>query len=926
MLNKLFSSASDDDLKRQNNELRATFAAIERSQAVIEFEVDGTIIRANENFLNAMGYAEHEVIGQHHSMFASASYRKSSEYQAFWQRLRNGEFFADEFQRFGKNEKEIWIQATYNPIKDEAGQVYKVIKFATDITDQKIKAVDSQGQIEAISKSQAVIEFHPDGTIITANDNFLSAMGYSLSEIQGQHHEIFVEEGYRNSQEYREFWLKLKQGEYESGEFKRFAKDGSEVWINASYNPIFDLNGKPFKVVKYASDITQQKLQTANYEGQINAISKSQAVIEFDMGGNILHANENFLATTGYRLEEIKGKHHAIFMPPEDRNSAEYRNFWESLNRGEFSQGEFRRVSKSGEDVWIQATYNPIFDMNGKPFKVVKFASNITDEVQKRDEFVKLSLVSNETDNSVIITDSSGHIEYVNPGFTKLTGYTFDEVEGKRPGDVLQGEETDSEARRQIREKLDAKQPFYEEILNYDKSGNSYWISLAVNPVFDSNGEIERFVSIQTNISETKKSSLEFSSKLDAISRANAVAEFDLDGRIEVVNSNYMSIFDANQESQLLGLSIKDVLAKEFVNGQEFQNLWHRLKNGEHVSDEFKHVSLNGDERWINGSFNPIFNASGSVEKIVLFGEDATARKLAVNLISESLVSMSEGDLGKTIDNRLEGEFGLLGDALNSTLDRLNTLVGNIVESANFVSTSSREIQSGNSDLSARTEQQASSLEETASSMEQLTATVNKNAENARDANNLSLTATETAEKGGEVVGQTVKAMEDINNASKKISDIISVIDDIAFQTNLLALNAAVEAARAGEQGRGFAVVAGEVRNLAQRSAEAAKEIKALIVDSVDKVSEGTRLVDQSGKTLEQIIDSVRSVSTLVSEIDGASQEQARGIGQVNTAVTQMDGMTQQNAAMVEEASAASNSMSHEAGKLLQLVQFFKQA
>ncbi len=925
MLNRFLGQSDDANSKSQTRELKSVFEAIERSQAVIEFELDGTIIRANDNFLNAMGYSAHEVVGQHHSIFVSSSYKSSGEYQNFWHKLRNGEFFSDEFQRFAKGGKEIWIQATYNPIKDENGNVYKVIKFATDITDQKFRAADSQGQIDAISKSQAVIEFTPDGIIQKANDNFLGAMGYSLNEIQGQHHGMFVDENYRSSSEYREFWAKLKRGEYEAGEFKRVAKGGKEVWINASYNPIFDLSGKPVKVVKYATDVTAQKLKNADYEGQISAISKSQAVIAFDLNGHILEANDNFLGAMGYRLDEIQGKHHSIFMPNEDKNSTEYRAFWESLNRGEFSQGEFRRVNKKGEDVWIQASYNPIFDINGKPFKVVKYASDITEEVLKRDEFEKLSLVANETDNSVIITDKKGLIEYTNPGFTKLTGYSMQEALGKKPGDLLQGSESDVNVKRRIREKLDLQQPFYEEILNYDKSGNSYWISLAVNPVFNANGELERFVSIQTNISNTKRTSLEFNYKLEAINRANAVAEFSLDGHIEMVNENYMEIFGATNNEQLVGRTIRDVLATRFANSHEFQTLWQKVTNGEYVSDEFEHRALNGEARWISGSFNPIYNATGVIAKVVLYGEDATARKTAVNLISESLVAMSEGDLGKTIDVELEGEFGLLANALNSTLDRLDSLVGNIVESANFVSSSSQEIQSGNSDLSSRTEQQAASLEETASSIEQLTATVNKNAENAKDANNLSLAATETAEKGGGVVGDTVKAMEEINAASKEISDIISVIDDIAFQTNLLALNAAVEAARAGEQGRGFAVVAGEVRNLAQRSAEAAKEIKALIVNSVDKVSEGTRLVDQSGKTLEEIINAIRDVSALISDINSASQEQARGIGQVNTAVTQMDGMTQQNAALVEEASAASRSMSDEAGKLLELVQFFKQ-
>jgi methyl-accepting chemotaxis protein len=254
----------------------------------------------------------------------------------------------------------------------------------------------------------------------------------------------------------------------------------------------------------------------------------------------------------------------------------------------------------------------------------------------------------------------------------------------------------------------------------------------------------------------------------------------------------------------------------------------------------------------------------------------------------------------------------------------LRTLVGEVAAGARTVADTSAQIAQGNADLSQRTEEQASTLEETASSMEELTSTVTQNAENAREASQLAVGASEVARKGGQVVGQVVSTMTGISESSRRISDIIGVIDGIAFQTNILALNAAVEAARAGEQGRGFAVVAAEVRNLAQRSAQAAKEIKTLIGDSVGKVDAGTRLVDAAGKTMEEIVDSVNKVSNLVAEIAAASQEQSSGIGQVNTAVTQMDHVVQQNASLVEEAAAATESMKQQAAALLQKVARFK--
>ena len=257
---------------------------------------------------------------------------------------------------------------------------------------------DLAGKVAAVSKSQAVIEFELDGTIITANENFLSVLGYRMEEIQGKHHRMFVDDTYRQSPAYREFWAKLNRGEFDAGEFKRIGKGGKEVWINASYNPILDRSGKPVKVVKFATDITAVKLKNADYEGQLAAISKAQAVIEFNLDGTIITANDNFLSTLGYSLDEVKGKHHSLFVDSAYRVSAEYRQFWTDLNAGKFQAAEYKRFGKGGKEVWIQASYNPILDLNGKPFKVVKYATDVTGQVKQREELqILLQKVANNS-------------------------------------------------------------------------------------------------------------------------------------------------------------------------------------------------------------------------------------------------------------------------------------------------------------------------------------------------------------------------------------------------------------------------------------------------------------------------------------------------------------------------------------------------
>jgi methyl-accepting chemotaxis protein len=303
----------------------------------------------------------------------------------------------------------------------------------------------------------------------------------------------------------------------------------------------------------------------------------------------------------------------------------------------------------------------------------------------------------------------------------------------------------------------------------------------------------------------------------------------------------------------------------------------------------------------------------------------ATAEE-GLHEVGTLLSAVADGDLNRRVEVELPGQFGRLANDANRTVDQLAQIVGQIRQGSDAISSAAAEIAAGNNDLSQRTEQQAASLEETASSMEELTSTVRQNADNARQANQLAQSAAEVAGQGGTVVGEVVNTMNAINQSSKKISDIIGVIDGIAFQTNILALNAAVEAARAGEQGRGFAVVASEVRSLAQRSANAAKEIKQLIGDSVGKVEEGSQLVDQAGRTMQEIVTSVKKVTDIIADISAASQEQSSGIEQVNNAITQMDEGTQQNAALVEQASAAARSLEQQSEQLVQTVAVFRLA
>ncbi len=605
-------------------DLRARHAAIDRSQAMIEFSLDGRILYANKNFTEAMGYAPAEILGRHHSIFVPPEDRDTPAYQAFWDSLRQGKSQTAEFLRITKTGQAIWLQATYSPLRNLLGRPYKVMKFATDITAAKTRALDAAGQIAAIHRSQAVIEFTLDGTIITANENFLATVGYTLGEIVGQHHSLFVPPAEAASPAYQAFWDSLRQGRFTAAEIKRIGKHGREIWLQATYNPIAGLDGRPMKVVKFAVEVTETKRQSIDFAGQIAAIGKSQAVIEFDLRGTILAANQNFLDAMGYERAEIVGKHHSLFMPEHDRETQAYRTFWDRLRDGVSSSAEFARIGKDGSVVWLQATYNPILDPDGKPVKILKFATVITKEVERRTKFNLLSLVADETDNSVVITTPDGRIEYVNPGFTRLTGYTAAEAIGHKPGELLQGPHSDRATIDRIRTNLAERRPFYDEILNYKKTGEPYWISISINPVLNEKGTVHRFVSVQANITETKTGALDSGLRIQAIDKSNIVFEWDPQGALLRFNDTAQALFGLESLSQAQSRSDLAYTAMFDMADRE------ALGVGNPLTRELELIGADGQPVFLSATVQPLRNIEGRLNRIVVYAMDVTARRRAI--------------------------------------------------------------------------------------------------------------------------------------------------------------------------------------------------------------------------------------------------------------------------------------------------------
>ena len=473
--------------------------------------------------------------------------------------------------------------------------------------------------MDAIEQTQGVIEFDLDGKIIRANKNFLDLLGYSLDEVRGRHHSIFAIPDYARSPAYSSFWQDLRAGRSQTGEFKRLSKSGEPVWIQATYTPIIR-GGRVQRIIKFATDVTAQVIEGARIRAQMEAINRSQAVIEFGPDGTILEANENFLNLMGYSLAEIRGKKHQIFVRESERTSRSYADFWNKLRAGNFETAEYERITKSGRSVWIHATYNPICSSDGEVVRVIKFANDITAEVLRNQEFKLLSLVANETDNSIVITNRDGFIQYVNQGFTKLTGYSLDEVVGKKPGDFLQGPATDMDTVGQIRDGLRNNRPIYNEILNYGKTGEHYWISLAINPIFNAAGEVEQFISIQANITQTKELSLESEKRFEAISVTNAVAEWETDGLIYSANDYLVQHLGFQQASELLHLklNLRDILGGE---------LFSRLLKGEQYAGGYTIPGKDGRTIQFSGAVCPITDSIGRIQRLVSYGIDEQAKQ-----------------------------------------------------------------------------------------------------------------------------------------------------------------------------------------------------------------------------------------------------------------------------------------------------------
>ncbi|WP_245614057.1 PAS domain S-box protein [Actinokineospora inagensis] len=805
------------DRYRHAHELAAKQAAVNSSMAVLELGLDGSVLTSNDNFLALLGYTHDELTGVHHRQLCEPAHTASEAYRRLWDGLRAGQSSTAEVKRIGKDGREVWLRTSFTPILDLDGAPHKVVELSLDITQEKLRSVEAKGKVDAIGRAQAVIEFDLAGIVLDVNENFLSLFGYSRDEVVGQHHRLFVDRDEARGQAYRDFWRGLGLGEHATGEYKRVARGGHEVWLQASYNPIFDLDGRPYKVVKYAMDVTEQKLRNAEFVGKVEALGRAQAVIEFDLDGTVISANPVFLKLLGYSHEEVIGKHHRVFCDPVYAGSAEYGQFWERLGRGEHDAGEYKRIGKDGREIWIQATYNPIYDLDGNPYKVVKYAMDVTQTRLRNAEFEgKVNAIDRA--QAVIEFDLTGKILDANANFLDLVGYSRGQVVGQHHRMFVDAAHAASVEYQLFWERLGRGEHDAGEYKRIGKDGREIWIQATYNPIYDLDGRPYKVVKYAMDVTEQKLRNAEFEGKVEAVSRSQAVIEFDLDGTVLSANDNFL---------RTMGYSVREIVGQhhslfctqDYVTSAEYRDFWLRLRNGEFLAGRFHRVGKFGRDVWIQAGYNPIFNLRGEPFKVVKYAYDVTEQV--------------------ALEQRLASKTDQMSTAIQALFDSIDEIVRSSARA---------------SDLAGQTQR--------------------------------------NAEVGAQELHQSIEAIGLIERSSDKIAQIVRVISEIAGQTNLLAFNASIEAARAGEHGVGFSVVAAEVRKLAERSSDAAREITDLIRDSAERVGHGATVSQRAQVAFTEILASVEKTTESIKVIAESTRRQQDTSSEVNALIKQLTGET----------------------------------
>lgn len=1010
---KLMPEASSivPEIKISNIE-NAKLLAIDKAFSSIEFNIDGTIISANTNFLNLFGYELNEIKGKHHRIFCTKEYADSNEYKEFWKTLNSGKFTTGIFNRKSKTGKEVWIQGSYSPIFDEKGKVFGVIKYAQDITEQKRleqisqkvtqeilaqeedirqslgimqanqeemlkKEAELMGLNNAINTSFASIEFDTNGNIITANDNFLKSLGYkNLSEIIGKNHQLFCDSTYLASQDYINFWNDLKEAKTKSGQFLVKHKDGTNVWLQATFNPIFSNDGTINRILEIAFDITEQKKQAeelqkmdslkaqeeANqkifeeiktYENELLAKSKESEVLkaeldarisavnsaaifsEADLFGTITYANDMLAEISGFTIEEMIGKPHSIFRHPDNPKSL-YKEMWETIKSGKIFKATYPNKRKDGSDYWVDATITPVLDKNGVPYKYISVRLDVTKQMENKFEMevkqAEVSGIINAVNSSFasIEFEPNGTIITANDLFLKTMDYTLEQIQGKHhrifcDSDLIASKEYITfwdDLKNGVTSKGDYKR--------LSSKGKEVWLSAAYTPVFSKDGKVIKVLKIATDITAFRVGFQAASFFINDLKSGNFNTSMDLKGI--TMNGDIANVTsDLNDLRNVLDNITNEVNRVVNLAGKEGQ-----------LRERMVIKNLSGSWKDLGNSLNVLLT---SISEPVLE-------------INRIVTMMAQGDLTQSFKMQANGDIMEMANALNIAIKNISNLLKEIDKSALIVANSSSEMTKRSEGMKRSTtevsssimqmaqgaQEQAMKTDEASKLVEMILKSSNDMGEKSDIINSSANSGQQSCQNGLKIIKQVVDNMVGIStsaditstsidvltNRSDEISRFLSVITDIASQTNLLALNAAIEAARAGDAGRGFAVVAEEIRKLAEDSRRSAIDIDKVIKDvhkdilsankAIDKmknsVENGSSASKEAESVFQEIFQSSTNTLSLSKEILDATKIQKDSIGNVVKNIEKIVVVSEEVAAGTQEIASSSMELNKSMGEI----------
>ncbi|GLY29914.1 PAS domain-containing methyl-accepting chemotaxis protein [Kineosporia sp. NBRC 101731] len=803
-------------------EWQAELQALTEGTMQIEFTTSGEIITADRWALERFGYAADEFTGLPHTRLCSPEEADSAALHDLWDRVCAGQSAGGVFRRRDRQGEPVWLRGHYVPIPGTDGRIVRVVLIARVIDGEMRRQTDLEGRVAAINRSQAVIEFALDGTVTAVNDNFLAIVDYDRAEVVGFNHQIFVDPEYAASAAYQEFWAGLRAGEFVSGEFHRVGRDGRDIWLQATYNPVLDPDGRPWKVVKYALDITAEKNRTAEFEGKVAAIDLSQAVIEFGLDGTVLTANDNFLMIMGYELGDVIGRQHRIFLA-EDEDPVQYEEFWRRLRRGEFVTGEFRRRSRYGDDVWLRATYNPVLDPDGRPWKVIKYALDVTEEKRRSADYAGKMAAINRS-QMMIEFDTSGKIIGANQNFLDLLGYQAEELIGRHHSLLVRPDEAQAPEYQQFWERLGRGQHDGGEYRRVTKSGAEVWIRATYSPVLDADGIPTKIVKFAVDVTQEKTRSVDLGGKLEAIDRAQSVAEFDLSGKTLSANENYLRTMGYAAE-EVLGQPHSMFCSREYVTSEEYRDFWMRLRKGELISGRFQRKGKYGRDVWIQASYNPILDLDGKPLRVVHYSYDVSSfvslqYRLQVKSRAMSETAQKLSEITALVAARCTRSDVMLSQAHDEAMTGTNsapatlTSLSMIQRTANHVS----EVSQFLADLARQSNAAAFTM-------------------------SIELGRDQVAKESLAVIVEEVRRLAE--RSSQAAMEVIRLVDDVRLD-----INHGYEASRRGESAFGkVGGAVGKVRENVDTAAELVRGQQVLVADIIRLIDD---LEEVSGPAPEE--------------------------------------------------------------------------